>query len=220
MCFIASPETSMSICSHELSWCQQSFQMLHWEYLARVVFGKFYSLVVLDLIENQNLFMDSEHSRFKTISRCACFAALFVPAHNHKFMHAFSAPVPFLSPASVHDKHANWTIIKPNTEKNINSHIVRLHTPQPPTAGCLLLACFSSTKENFQFAIRATRANRSRCGWCEADENTWSQITLENVNQYWLSFDCFPKNLCLLFVDQLKVEDSLFISRFGSRRGG
>lgn len=104
--------------------------------------------------------LSNDQCRCQPTSRCHWSAALYVPAHNNKFMHAFSAPVPFLSPASVHDKHANWTIIKSNTEKNINSHIVRL----APTTGCLLLVVvrISSMKENFQFAIRASRANRSR----------------------------------------------------------
>lgn len=35
------------------------------------------------------------------------------------------------------------------------------------------------------------------------EENTWSQITSENVNQYWLIFDCFQ---IIPLVDQLKIE--------------
>lgn len=43
-------------------------------------------------------------------------AALYQTDHNNKFMHVFASLCSIPGPSCVHDKHANWTIIKPNTE--------------------------------------------------------------------------------------------------------
>lgn len=88
-------------------------------------------------------------------------AALYREAHNNKFMHGFL----HAAWLCVHDKHANWTIIKPNTEKNINSHIVL------PLGSLLLWAssgglCWSQMKEaKFQFAIRSHSSERECEAW-------------------------------------------------------
>lgn len=107
------------------------------------------------------------------------------------------------SQLEIHDKHANWTIIKPSAETNINSHFVLSST----LVSHLTWAC-SLMKANFQFSI-FTLLRMSRMNEMEkekrrtSDENTWSQITSENVNQYWLIFDCFQ---IIPLVDQLKIE--------------
>lgn len=57
-------------------------------------------------------------------------------------------------------------------------------------------------KANFQFAIYGMSPMKWRRRKA-SDDNTRSQITSENVNQYWLIFDCFQ---IIPFVDQLKIE--------------
>lgn len=140
-------------------------------------------------------------------------------AHNNKFMHAFVSFffLVWRPTQSVHDKHANWTIIKPSTEKNINSHIVLSHPMSKH--GSLLL--WRRWKKIFNFAIRNAQHSRAlqKRGECGMEKAyTWSQITSENVNQYWLIFDCFPRLLLAPLVDQLKVEeDSSFCTEQNSR---
>lgn len=93
-------------------------------------------------------------------------------AHNNKFMQAFYA--------------ACLSCTRQTCKLNNNKAKHReKHQFTHCSLGCWLGEATQSMKENFQFAIRAARAGGMR-------ENTWSQITSQNVNQYWLIFDCFP----------------------------